>query len=68
MVDYQHLPILEKLRQIDSKVQTINDSINLPESQFQITTRVFNELADFIHAKIEETKAELEFQKEGEVG
>jgi len=67
MVDYNHLPFLEKLRQIDSRVQTINDALALPGSQYDMNPKVFADLADFIHAKIEEAKAEMEFMKEADV-
>ncbi len=64
-VDYSHLPILEKLRQIDSRVQLLNDTVQMAESNYAITPIVWQDLADFVHARIEEAKAELEFQKEG---
>ena len=66
MVDYAHLPILEKLRQIDSRVQTLNDTVSM--TQVNVSPKMLNDLAEFVHARIEEAKAELEYQKEAEVG
>ena len=66
MVDYTHLPILEKLRQIDSRVQTLNDTVSM--TQFNVSPKMLNDLAEFVHARIEEAKSELEYQKEAEVG
>jgi hypothetical protein len=66
MVDYTHLPILEKLRQIDSRVQTLNDTVSM--TQANVSPKMLNDLAEFVHTKIEEAKSELEYQKEAEVG
>ena len=66
MVDYTHLPILEKLRQIDSRVQTLNDTVSM--TQANVSPKMLNDLAEFVHARIEEAKSELEYQKEAEVG
>ena len=66
MVDYAHLPILEKLRQIDSRVQTLNDTVSM--TQVNVSPKMLNDLAEFVHARIEEAKSELEYQKEAEVG
>ena len=66
MVDYTHLPILEKLRQIDSRVQTLNDTVSM--TQVNVSPKIWQDLADFVHARIEEAKSELEFQKETAVG
>ena len=66
MVDYTHLPILEKLRQIDSRVQTLNDTVSM--TQVNVSPKMLNHLAEFVHARIEEAKSELEYQKEAEVG
>tara|TARA_E500000305_G_scaffold105311_1_gene102665 strand:- start:939 stop:1139 length:201 start_codon:yes stop_codon:yes gene_type:complete len=66
MVDYTHLPILEKLRQIDSRVQTLNDTVSM--TQVNVSPKMLNDLAEFVHARIEEAKSELEYQKEAEVG
>ena len=68
MVNYTHLPILEKLRQIDSRVQLLNDTVQMAQSNYTITPTVWQDLADFVHARIEEAKSELEFQKETAVG
>jgi len=66
MVDYAHLPILEKLRQIDSRVQTLNDTVSM--TQVNVSPKMLNDLAEFVHARIEEAKSELEYQKEAEFG
>ena len=66
MVDYTHLPILEKLRQIDSRVQTLNDTVSM--TQVNVSPKMLNDLAEFVHARIEEAKSELEYQKEATVG
>ena len=66
MVDYTHLPILEKLRQIDSRVQTLNDTVSM--TQVNVSPKMLNDLAEFVHARIEEAKSELEYQQEAEVG
>ena len=66
MVDYTHLPILEKLRQIDSRGQTLNDTVSM--TQVNVSPKMLNDLAEFVHARIEEAKSELEYQKEAEVG
>ena len=66
MVDYAHLPILEKLRQIDSRVQTLNDTVSM--TQVNVSPKMLNDLAEFVHARIEEAKSELEYQKEATVG
>lgn len=66
MVDYAHLPILEKLRQIDSRVQTLNDTVSM--TQANVSPKMLNDLAEFVHARIEEAKSELEYHKEATVG
>jgi len=40
----------------------------MAESNYAITPTVWQDLADFVHARIEEAKSELEFQKETKVG
>ena len=68
MVDYNNLVFLEKLRQIDCRVQLLNDTVQMAQSNYAITPTVWQDLADFVHARIEEAKAEMEFLKEEDGG
>jgi len=63
MVDYAHLPVLELLRQIDSRVRTATEQSI--ETQTDLSYTVAKDLAEFVQDRIHECKSFIEAQKEG---
>jgi len=63
MVDYAHLPILELLRQIDSRVRTATEQSI--ETQTDLSYKVAKDLAEFVQDRIHECKSYVEAHKEG---